>query len=191
MAKKTMEYVLEINRAISGLENLEIKHDPLFDEDKMANASFIDSARKRHGLIIEAAFRDAFVERGFDCRKYVATDIGIEIDAVIISPEKNLVLGVDVKRGTSFHDSGKKRSMEQDAPRAKAALDKLAESYHLSGATVYFGYYHHYSQSNRSHVEPITALEIEYLTGVDVRRMITIATENYKDRLNDYTKEQI
>lgn len=186
-----MEYLAEIKRAIAGLRELDIKHDPLFDAYRMADAAFIDSARKRHGLIIEAAFRDAFVSQGVDCRKYSAEEAGIEIDAVIKMPSRSVIIGVDVKRGTSFHDSGKKRSMQEDVPRAREALAKIAKTHDMEAADIFFGFYHHYSQGNRGHVEAITALEIDYLTGVNVRPTIEKATEIYRNNLDDYATQQI
>jgi hypothetical protein len=177
-----LEYEIAIETAITGLSETAPKHDPLFEQRHMVDASYIDSARKRHGLIIEAAFRDAFTEAGLDCRKYMASSYGIEIDAVVYAPQNGVLLGVDVKRGTSFHDSGKKRSMIKDVPRALSALSDIGEARGFN-ADLHFGYYHHYSQTNKSHVSPITAVEIEYLTGVNVRRMIEKATEDFKRRL--------
>jgi hypothetical protein len=159
--------------------------DPLFSAAESYEQSFRDSAKKRHGAVIEAAFRDAFRNReGIEIFKEQHTEFGREFDAIIYIKETKMMIGVDVKRGISYHDSGKKREMRSGLAEMEHKLQEVAASYgvDVSGGVLY-RYYHHYSDEATSHVAPISAKELHAMTGVNVKPYIDKATLVYSNEI--------
>jgi len=152
--------------------------DPLFSAAESYETSFRESAKKRHGAVIEAAFRDAFRNReGIEIFKELHGEFGREFDAVIYIKATRTMIGVDVKRGMGVHDSAKKREMRASVPVMEEKLREVAASYgvDVSGGVMY-RYYHHYSDETTSHVSPISAKELHAMTGVSVKPYIDKAT---------------
>ncbi len=179
------------DRTIASLASVSFRTDPLFSVCDSYRSSLQESAKKRHGAVIEAAFRDAF--RTFDgvevfCEKH--TEFGREFDAVVYVRSKKILLGFDVKRGIGHHDSGKKREMASSLPIMEDKLREMAKAYGIDATTVKYAFYHHYSQDDRGHVGSITAAEIKRMTGVNPESTITDATIYFAKLVNNLISEK-
>lgn|SRR5262245_34395474 len=101
--------------------------DPLWDHETADVVGIADGAVKRHGRIIEVAFRDAFRDAlGIEVCKVPAC-FGREIDALIHVPGSRLLLAIDVKRGQAQHDSGKLRDMRAGIAKMREASEAFAK----------------------------------------------------------------
>jgi hypothetical protein len=178
------ETLLEIKKQLRALEeNTYRRTDPLWDDDdKTADVVGIaDGAVKRHGKIIEVAFRHAFRRAGIEVHKVPARRFGREIDALIHVPGSRLLLAIDVKRGWSRHDSGKLRDMRAGLPEMKEASKAFAKferwPVDLRDYRIEPWHYFHYKQDPKRGIT--SKMLLEY-TDIDPAPYIEAATEVFK-----------
>lgn len=160
-----------IRSTVASLRTASFKADPLFSMSQSFEMSLRTSAIKRHGAVIEAAILDALqTSSRAKCSKISVGTFSREVDVFCVDEANKKILAIDVKRGNSHHDSGKRREMKV---AAKEMTDEICQMF--TGYQVKFGFLHYYSDTE-SHVEAVSIAELKAFTGVDVRPFVERAT---------------
>ena len=181
------ETISKINATLARLREAEFKCDPLFSPNDSFEMSLRTSAIKRHGAIIESAIVEVIDSESPNCKAFYVPlgEYCREIDVFCVDHAAKKILAFDVKRGNSYHDSGKKRDM---ASTSKVILAEIRAKF--QGYKVRFGYLHYYSDTD-NHVEPISIADVRRFTGVDVRKAVDAASREFSRGLDEIIRERV
>jgi hypothetical protein len=202
-----------IEKTLKGLARRKFREDPLLGADYSRRTSIAASAQRRHGHIIEAAFRarlkqvphfrvwatDSFAVSavadgmvGDEKNKlnllkatvqYGDEKRHLQVDAFVYDESKKTLAAYEIKRGGDRHDAGKTRSMLRDLLCTQVLLKSYGESLGLEVNSAFSYIVFYYGVGSISKPFSLTRDDLNAHFGVDVTADIEEVNAYFRDQL--------
>lgn len=202
-----------VDATLKRLATRKFREDPLLGADYSRRTSIAASAQRRHGHIIEAAFRcrlahvpglrvwetndfavsavaDGIVNAEKDRLNLLKTTVPygdqsrrLQVDAFVYDENRSTLASYELKRGGDHHDAGKTRSMFRDLLCTQVLLKSYGESLGLEVKSALSYIVFYYGRGTIPKPFSLTRDDLNDHFGVDVRSAI--------EEVNAYFREQL
>lgn len=202
-----------VDETLKRLATRKFREDPLLGADYSRRTSLAASAQRRHGHIIEAAFRcrlahepdfqvwetnafavsavaDGMVNAEKDRLNLLKASVPygdqsrrLQVDAFVYDVHRKTLASYELKRGGDHHDAGKTRSMFRDLLCTQVLLKSYGESLGLEVKSALSYIVFYYGRGTIPKPFSLTRDDLNDHFGVDVRSAI--------EEVNAYFRQQL
>jgi len=209
-----------VDATLGRLAKRKFREDPLLGADYSRRTSIAASAQRRHGHIIEAAFRcrlnqvphfdvwetdafavsavaDSMVNAEKDRLNLLKATVQygdlnrrLQVDALVYDQERRTLASYELKRGGDRHDAGKTRSMFRDLLCTQVLLKSYGESLGFKVDAARAYIVFYYGRGSIPKPFALTRDDLNGHFGVDLRGAIEEVNEYFRVQLMELVAEK-
>jgi hypothetical protein len=202
-----------VDKTLEGLAKQKFPEDPLLGAEYSRRTSIAASAQRRHGLIIEAAFRSRLCQvpglEVWDTKEFAVSSVAdsmvnaeknplklldatvtygeqsrkLQVDAFVHDPRRQTLASYELKRGGASHDSGKTRSMFRDLLCTQVLLKSYGQSLGLRVKSAKAHIVFYYGRGSIPKPWALTRDDLNAHFGADITSDIEAVNEYFREQL--------